>query len=125
MTHAPSLWAPQAVTAEHAPLCYLCCPDMTSLDWGEAVQTYKGKISHTPGNTQYFQVCVSRKNLNKKRVTLKPKGNTLFQENEVHFRDKSKATITTLREHPHSLWKKEVGKDGSTNSKADLGKSNF
>lgn len=54
---------------------------MTSLDWGEAVQSYKGKMLHTPGVTQYFHVCASRKNLYKKRMTLEPKGNILFQKN--------------------------------------------
>lgn len=76
---------------------------MTGLDWGEAVQSYKGKMPYTPGITQYFQVCASRKNFYKKRMTLKPKGNTLFQEKEAHFRYKSKATTITLREHTCSL----------------------
>lgn len=62
----PHAWASQAVILEHAPLCHLCCPNMTSLDWGEAVHTYRGKISYTLGNTQFFQVHVFRKNLNKK-----------------------------------------------------------
>lgn len=98
---------------------------MTGLDRGEAVQSYKGKTPYTPSITQYFQVCASRKNLYKKRMTLKPKGNPLFQENEAHFRYKSKATTMTLGGHPRSPWRKGEEKDRLVNPKADVGKGNF
>lgn len=61
----------------------------------------------------------------KKRMPLKPKGSNLFQENEVHFRYKSKATTMALGEHPHPPWRKGEEQDGLVSPKAELGKGNF
>lgn len=69
---------------------------MTGLGWGEAAQGYKGRMPYTPGVLQCFQVRASRKNLCKKGMTPKPKGNALLQENEVYFRNKQKETTITL-----------------------------
>lgn len=91
---------------------------MTGLDWGEAVESYKGKTLHTPGIAQYFQVCASRKKLYKKIINLKPKGKTLFQKNEVHFRYKSKATTITLREHLCCLWRERKRWAGEPKSRS-------
>jgi len=52
------------------------------------------------------------------RMTLKPKGNPLFEENEVHFWYKTKATTITPRDHPCSPWRKAEEKDGLVNPKA-------
>lgn len=66
LPHAPSSRVLQAATIDHSPLCYLYCPNMTGLDWSEAVRSYKGKTPYTTGITWYFQVCAYRNNLHKK-----------------------------------------------------------
>lgn len=43
LPHAPSYWALQAVIIEHAPLSYLCCPNMT----GVRLFTYTKERYHT------------------------------------------------------------------------------
>lgn len=79
---------------------------MTGLGWGEAAQGYKGRMPYTPGVLQCVQVLASRKNLCKKKMTPKPRGNALLQENEVYFRNKQKETTITLG-FAHTLSGKE------------------
>lgn len=79
---------------------------MTGLGRGEAARGYKGRMPYTPGVLQCVQVRASRKNLCKKKMTPKPKGKALPQENEVYFRNKQKETTITLG-FTHTLSGKE------------------